>query len=92
MGFFSDLKDDLSQAVNELMPEEGEEMVGATERENPAVDKPEDDFEVNLSKMLDRVDETAQANQELGVVPDEEEFEEEEPLPEEELERLFGLK
>lgn len=86
MFFFSDLKDDLSQAVNELMPEEGEEMVGATERENPAVDKPEDDFEVNLSKMLDRVDETAQANQELGVVPDAEEFEEEEPLPEEEPE------
>ena len=27
MGFFSDLKDDLSQAVNELMPEEGAEEV-----------------------------------------------------------------
>ena len=26
MGFFSDLKDDLSQAVNELMPEE--EQIG----------------------------------------------------------------
>ena len=25
MGFFSDLKDDLSQAVNELMPEDGAE-------------------------------------------------------------------
>ena len=29
MGFFSDLKDDLSQAVNELMPEEGAEEPGA---------------------------------------------------------------
>lgn len=29
MGFFSDLKDDLSQAVNELMPEEGAEEVEA---------------------------------------------------------------
>ena len=27
MGFFSDLKDDLSQAVNELMPEEGTEEI-----------------------------------------------------------------
>ena len=31
MGFFSDLKDDLSQAVNELMPEEGENMEAAEE-------------------------------------------------------------
>ena len=31
MGFFSDLKDDLSQAVNELMPEEGENMEVAEE-------------------------------------------------------------
>ena len=29
MGFFSDLKDDLSQAVNELMPEEGAEEAEA---------------------------------------------------------------
>lgn len=34
MGFFSDLKDDLSQAVNELMPEEGneEEVQGGEEK------------------------------------------------------------
>ena len=37
MGFFSDLKDDLSQAVNEMMPEE--EGMTATEGENlPDVD------------------------------------------------------
>lgn len=82
MGFFSDLKDDLSQAVNELMPEEGEEMVNAAEKENSAVDAPKDDFEVNLSKMLDRVDETAQAHQEFADVADDEDFEEEEPLEE----------
>lgn len=39
MGFFSDLKDDLSQAVNELMPEEGEMMLqdaaAQTEAETP---------------------------------------------------------
>lgn len=31
MGFFSDLKDDLSQAVNELMPEDGENMEATEE-------------------------------------------------------------
>lgn len=40
MGFFSDLKDDLSQAVNELLPEEGsEETLGETVREEVATDK-----------------------------------------------------
>ena len=29
MGFFSDLKEDLSQAVNELVPEDGAEAVDA---------------------------------------------------------------
>ena len=38
MGFFSDLKEDLSQAVNELMPEE---EVKATETE-PAVEASEE--------------------------------------------------
>ena len=32
MGFFSDLKDDLSQAVNELMPEEGAEEAEAKKK------------------------------------------------------------
>ena len=31
MGFFSDLKDDLSQAVNELMPEEERDAALAAE-------------------------------------------------------------
>ncbi|MGN1148673.1 MAG: polymer-forming cytoskeletal protein [Lachnospiraceae bacterium] len=37
MGFFSDLKEDLSQAVNELMPEEEEKLEQA---EQPAADVP----------------------------------------------------
>ena len=40
MGFFSDLKDDLSQAVNELMPEEELEAAlaaqGQTKEQTPA--------------------------------------------------------
>ena len=31
MGFFSDLKEDLSQAVNELMPEEETEAISVEE-------------------------------------------------------------
>lgn len=89
MGFFSDLKDDLSQAVNELMPEEGEEEMGdVTAKENADVDSPEDDFQVNLSKMLDRVDETAQAHQEMADEADDTDFEEDEPLPEKEPEAI----
>lgn len=40
MGFFSDLKDDLSQAVNELLPSEGEEGAKkeAVEQTQPAAD------------------------------------------------------
>lgn len=48
MGFFSDLKDDLSQAVNELMPEEQVEDTEAVNTVN--------DFENDLSQMLDNVE------------------------------------
>lgn len=41
MGFFSDLKEDLSQAVNELMPEDGE---------------PQEEGFGDIDEMLDRVD------------------------------------
>ncbi len=57
MGFFSDLKDDLSQAVNELMPEE--ELNGA-EAEGMAAEEPGETvngFEADLGAMLDKVDE-----------------------------------
>ena len=48
MGFFSDLKDDLSQAVNELMPEE---QVEEKETEEASAD-----FDSDLSDMLDNVE------------------------------------
>lgn len=59
MGFFSDLKDDLSQAVNELMPEEGgEEAVNEmTQESKDQASEAADDFDTDLSQMLDKVEE-----------------------------------
>lgn len=60
MGFFSDLKDDLSQAVNELMPEE-ETAGAATETAEAEAEKPAETvngFELDLDAMLDKVDES----------------------------------
>lgn len=59
MGFFSDLKEDLSQAVNELLPdaaEENESVSGAEETVNKAKEETMDLDEVNLSDMLDKLD------------------------------------
>ena len=61
MGFFSDLKDDLSQAVNELLPEEElpkesdvkEEKVTAPEKTSETVNG----FDTDLVAMLDKVEE-----------------------------------
>ena len=61
MGFFSDLKDDLSQAVNELLPEEElpkesdvkEEKVTAPEETSETVNG----FDTDLGAMLDKVEE-----------------------------------
>ena len=61
MGFFSDLKDDLSQAVNELLPEEElpkesdvkEEKVTAPEETSETVTG----FDTDLGAMLDKVEE-----------------------------------
>ena len=60
MGFFSDLKDDLSQAVNELLPEEElpkesdvkEEKVTAPEETSETVNG----FDTDLGAMLDKVE------------------------------------
>ena len=54
MGFFGDLKQDLSQAVNELIPEENVEKAvsvqeDASEAESPA----EETNDIDLEKMLD---------------------------------------
>lgn len=51
MGFFSDLKDDLSQAVEELVPEEG------TKEASAEADASETNFGTDLSDMLEKVDE-----------------------------------
>ena len=71
MGFFSDLKEDLSQAVNELMPEEalnaamaGDEValdMSADEQltdETPLTDETSETMDsLNLSEMLDQLEE-----------------------------------
>lgn len=69
MGFFSDLKEDLSQAVNELMPEEALEAAMAQEADakgNLTEDKTAKAVDsVDLSSMLDKLDEPATANDAL---------------------------
>lgn len=94
MGFFSDLKDDLSQAVNELMPEEeleaalaadgqaGEQVSADAELETPATE--ETLASLDLSGMLDKIEEMGAPG--LADVPEPEEALVEEPLEEEVLE------
>ena len=52
MGFFSELKSDLSQAVNTLMPEDKPEGEGLSEDKAP-VEAPKP---VDLDSMLNRLD------------------------------------
>lgn len=80
MGFFSDLKDDLSQAVNELMPEEeleaalaaeghaGEQVsADAAASETPSTD---DALEsLDLSGMLDKIEEMGTPELEAAPEP-----------------------
>ena len=94
MGFFSDLKDDLSQAVNELMPEEeleaalaadgqaGEQVSADAELETPATE--ETLASLDLSGMLDKIEEMGAPG--LADVREPEEALVEEPLEEEVLE------
>ena len=58
MGFFSDLKEDLSQAVNELMPEEQLDAVlaGGEEKKDPAAAPATTVDSLDLSSMLDKLD------------------------------------
>lgn len=92
MGFFSDLKDDLSQAVNELMPEEELEAALAAEGKTAeqvsadaaASEKPSTDEtleSLDLSGMLDKIEEMGAA--EFGAAPEAEPALVEEPLEEE---------
>ncbi|MDE7246543.1 MAG: polymer-forming cytoskeletal protein [Lachnospiraceae bacterium] len=95
MGFFSDLKDDLSQAVNELMPEEELEAALAAQgqakeqtsadgetAEAPAADVSLDSL--NLSDMLDKIEELEPV-EETAPVAEEPEPVAEEPAVEEAL-------
>lgn len=71
MGFFSDLKEDLSQAVNELMPEEALDaaMAGSTQADAALAGGQLGDENMadtmdslDLSSMLDKLDEPAAAD------------------------------
>ena len=92
MGFFSDLKDDLSQADNELMPEEELETALAAEgktaeqvsadaaaSETPSTDETLESLD--LSGMLDKIEEMGAA--EFETAPEAEPALVEEPLEEE---------
>ena len=73
MGFFSDLKEDLSQAVNELIPEDGTgdkevskeaKPVGNVTEEESRTPETVNNFHADLSEMLEHVDETEPEEQE----------------------------
>ncbi|MCH5259050.1 MAG: polymer-forming cytoskeletal protein [Lachnospiraceae bacterium] len=82
MGFFSDLKEDLSQAVNELMPEEALEAAMAGDAETPGelsdaqitndapmTDEPSETVDsVDLGSMLDGLTEPDTADEPLEEV------------------------
>lgn len=84
MGFFSDLKEDLSQAVNELMPEE--EAVTATEDATEDVAEDVTEETVSLDEMLANIDETVLAQEAEAEDETAEEEEQEETAPAEETE------
>lgn len=86
MGFFSDLKEDLSQAVNELMPDEvklNQDVVQPQEQETDFGDEALQPVE-SLDDMLARVD-TIQVSEELMAAQDEEAVLEEDADGEEEM-------
>ncbi|MBP3818382.1 MAG: polymer-forming cytoskeletal protein [Butyrivibrio sp.] len=84
MGFFSELKSDLSQAVNTLMPEDKLDETAGLDNENGAEEsakKGADREKVDIGSMLDRIDDIK-----LDETPEKEEVKEEisEPVLEEE--------
>ena len=72
MGFFSDLKDDLSQAVNELMPEEGAEEMARNEMAagTAPAREPELDFGADISQMLDSLEAAQEPEPEPESAPE----------------------
>lgn len=82
MGFFTDLKDDLSQAVNELIPEEELAAQGqAGETADGASASGDALASMDLSDMLDKIEEMG----DLGAAPETEPVLEAEPVIEEVL-------
>ena len=85
MGFFSDLKDDLSQAVNELMREEELEAAlaaqGQTKEQTPAeaetMEMPTADMSLDSLDLSDMLDKIEGMEPELGAVSEIEEAAEE---------------
>ena len=85
MVFFSDLKDDLSQAVNELMPEEELEAAlaaqGQTKEQTPAeaetMETPAADMSLDSLDLSDMLDKIEGMEPELGAVSEIEEAAEE---------------
>ena len=81
MGFFSELKSDLSQAAKTIMPEDGEEAKSLNETaENAAADetakaKSEAEVKKDLNDMLDHLDEIKLDEGETKEEPSEEEEE-----------------
>lgn len=80
MGFFSDLKEDLSQAVNELVPEgekkaeEVQEEILNLEEEAEAVSETVNGFDADLDEMLEKVgemeaEEEAPVAEEIYIAP-----------------------
>lgn len=85
MGFFSELKNDLSQAVNTLMPDEvPEEETLDFER------KEEDEGSADIDRMLDRLEEEPEREEEPVQEPEPELEPEPEPEPELEPEPVQG--
>lgn len=74
MGFFSDLKDDLSQAVNELRPEEELEAALADEKMSEGKDAQDLQSDIitseELSNMLDKVEAMSAGNEALDLAVD----------------------
>ncbi|MGN1179896.1 MAG: polymer-forming cytoskeletal protein [Suilimivivens sp.] len=74
MGFFSDLKDDLSQAVNELMPEEEMKAEETLEEALPETDdetasETVNGFDADLGAMLDKVEAMETPEESIYVAP-----------------------
>lgn len=67
MGFFSDLKEDLAQAVNELMPEEeqiraGEEQTGGAQTDEPQISE----SELSIDEMLKNIEDIELPEEQTG--------------------------